>query len=60
MAEFSSADSLKNVEICKASTALKLSTTKKKNKNLGVDTSNSFQILVIVHLLKLFILVFSM
>jgi hypothetical protein len=28
------------------------------NADLGVDTSNSFQILVIVHLLKMFILVF--
>jgi len=28
--------------------------------DLGVDTSNFFQILVIVHLLKLFILVFSL
>ena len=28
--------------------------------DLGVDTSNSFQILVIVHLLKLSILVFSL
>jgi hypothetical protein len=28
------------------------------NADFGVDISNSFQILVIVHLLKLFILVF--